>query len=499
MAERRQKLRGTTTQLDQEVGLVALLAYDTNRQELRVFDGVLMGGYRIPNLTTIDALYKLPERLTVDGKSLDGVSANTALESGFYQCTATTTNTPVADIATLLVEATPTMVTQTWTRDDNSARWRRTKIGAAAFSSWEFAIDFTWFTTNAGAVSYDAARLGGQLPAYYTNIVARLGYTPVNKAGDTGIGNLSMGALTATDGVFSGGLTVNGNQITVNGANPRILLADTNASAHDFWMFVDANQLYFLTDRANDGSWETPHPGMFNNNDSQFYIYGSKAWHEGNDGPGTGLNADLLDNQDSSYYTAITARLGYTPVRQGGGAGQMSNTVYIGWSASSFLRVQVDGSDFDERWPIHIRGAATKLYQGGNIGNSQMAFHWNGQAGQPPWLWGGSDGLNHYVYNPSNFNVNYANSSGYADTVDGYHATDLSQIYKGSDVNELNFPLGHIIMCTGGTTNRNQTATPYNRAAAHQYTTSVVGSPLAGTWRARGQDTDTWMILQRVA
>jgi hypothetical protein len=30
-----------------------------------------------------------------------------------------------------------------------------------------------------------------------------------------------------------------------------------------------------------------------------------------------------------------------------------------------------------------------------------------------------------YVYNPSNFNVNYANSSGNADTVDGYHASSL--------------------------------------------------------------------------
>lgn len=40
-----------------------------------------------------------------------------------------------------------------------------------------------------------------------------------------------------------------------------------------------------------------------------------------------------------------------------------------------------------------------------------MEFHWNGQGGQPPWIWGGSDGVNMYVYNPSNFSVNYANQS----------------------------------------------------------------------------------------
>lgn len=46
-----------------------------------------------------------------------------------------------------------------------------------------------------------------------------------------------------------------------------------------------------------------------------------------------------------------------------------------------------------------------------------MAFHWNGQAGQPSWLWGGNDGENMYVWNPSNFSVNYANSAGSANSV----------------------------------------------------------------------------------
>ena len=39
-------------------------------------------------------------------------------------------------------------------------------------------------------------------------------------------------------------------------------------------------------------------------------------------------------------------------------------------------------------------------------------WYWSGQGGQPAWLWGGGDGTNFYVYNPSNFSVNYANSAG---------------------------------------------------------------------------------------
>lgn len=54
---------------------------------------------------------------------------------------------------------------------------------------------------------------------------------------------------------------------------------------------------------------------------------------------------------------------------------------------------------------------AAKLGRGGDIANP-MVFNWSGQSGQPSWLWGGNDGTNMYVYNPSNFNVNYAASAG---------------------------------------------------------------------------------------
>jgi len=53
---------------------------------------------------------------------------------------------------------------------------------------------------------------------------------------------------------------------------------------------------------------------------------------------------------------------------------------------------------------------ASTLAQGGGTG-AAMTFNWSGQGGQPSWLWGGNDGANHYVYNPSNFNVNSATSA----------------------------------------------------------------------------------------
>ena len=74
----------------------------------------------------------------------------------------------------------------------------------------------------------------------------------------------------------------------------------------------------------------------------------------------------------------------------------------------------------------NVNGLATNASNSTNaeyIANDSvyMRFHWNGQGGQPTWLWGGNEAGNMYVYNPSNFSVNYANSAGNADTTDGVH------------------------------------------------------------------------------
>ncbi len=78
------------------------------------------------------------------------------------------------------------------------------------------------------------------------------------------------------------------------------------------------------------------------------------------------------------------------------------------------------------------------------VGGGNINFNWSGQAGQPLWLWGGNDGDNMYVYNPSNFSVAYAANAGYAggagnsDTVDNLHASDFVKYWDysfGSNAN----------------------------------------------------------------
>lgn len=202
----------------------------------------------------------------------------------------------------------------------------------------------------------------------------------------------------------------------------------------------------------------------------------NKVWHAGNDGAGSGLHADLLDGQEGSYYTAITARLGYTPLNkagdtmtgaltlQGTGTNQFQNGngdaasyssynfALQGWNGMAMKDHTATVRGFYDfrngKWDtlggffkngveavynnggtysIHVTGnsgtstLATKsstLSQNGGNG-SAMTFNWSGQGGQPSWLWGGNDGANMYVYNPSNFSVNYATTAGNANNLGG--------------------------------------------------------------------------------
>lgn len=48
-----------------------------------------------------------------------------------------------------------------------------------------------------------------------------------------------------------------------------------------------------------------------------------------------------------------------------------------------------------------------------------LNFEWNGQPGQPTYLWGGENGQDMKVYTPANFSVNYANNAGGLNGVTG--------------------------------------------------------------------------------
>lgn len=121
-------------------------------------------------------------------------------------------------------------------------------------------------TVDGSGSGLDADHLDGQDGGYYTNIVARLGYTPFNAAGGTIGGNTAITGTLSVSTTF----TLNNLQLSVSAGS--------------------------------------------------FFVAGTgKVWTSDNDGSGSGLDADTLDGQDSGYFTNITARLGYTPLNAAGG------------------------------------------------------------------------------------------------------------------------------------------------------------------------------------
>jgi hypothetical protein len=74
-------------------------------------------------------------------------------------------------------------------------------------------------------------------------------------------------------------------------------------------------------------------------------------------------NSDQLGGQVPSYYQTA---LGFTPVQQGGGTGQGTNKVYVGWNAAG-LYLQVDATNYAAVWPIGISGNAATATTAGTV------------------------------------------------------------------------------------------------------------------------------------
>lgn len=183
-----------------------------------------------------------------------------------------------------------------------------------------------WLLAQDGAGSgIDSDLLDGQHGSYYTNIIARLGFTPVNKAGDIMTGLLTLsgaptGNLHASTKQYVDGL------VTAAALLAKMLTVDGAGSGIDADLLDGQHGAYYLTA-------------------SSYTAADVRAKLLTVDGAGSGIDADMLDGQQASYYTAIAARLGYNPVQQGTGFGQGTNPVKIGWKVGARLGLTVDTVD----------------------------------------------------------------------------------------------------------------------------------------------------------
>lgn len=190
----------------------------------------------------------------------------------------------------------------------------------------KFGGSWAWHSGNDGAGSgLDADLLDGHDGAWYADILAHLGYTPLNRGGDTAVGRIIFSAGGSGDGGMGPGGGGGEIEVRGNGVGPAMMTFHRPGAFAGYFGIDNDNRLKV-------GGWS-------------FGNVAYTIWHSGNDGGGSGLDADLLDGQDGSYYADPIARMGFWPVRQGTGIGQMTNVVHIGWSLPGRLRATVDSLD----------------------------------------------------------------------------------------------------------------------------------------------------------
>jgi hypothetical protein len=145
-------------------------------------------------------------------------------------------------------------------------------------------------------------------------------------------------------------------------------------------------------------------------------------------------------------------------------------------------------------WGISITGRGyPRRSDGGDLN-----FYWSGQSGQPTWLWGGSDGTNMYVYNPSNFSVNYAGSAGTADNIDNWGFVNTGS-NSGTNADTINS--NGISYYTGGVTNFSGNATDgalYSQRYSDSWQHQIAGDYRSGQIALRGKNNGTWQSWRTV-
>jgi hypothetical protein len=137
-----------------------------------------------------------------------------------------------------------------------------------------------WGPTNDGAGSgLDADLLDGLDSSYFVNIPARLGYAPANKAGDTFTGLVSIQGVGLAAGIRCYNTVANRDYRVIQKDDGSLQITDETDGVVRF-AITSSGTIYHGTSDL--------------------------MWHAGNDGAGSGLDADLLDGRQASDFALLS-------------------------------------------------------------------------------------------------------------------------------------------------------------------------------------------------
>lgn len=541
MTEIRQKIRGTTAENDQWLGPAGHVTYDLQRKELRVHDGVTLGGIRIFSDASIS------DRIIDTVNNNTGISAYSAKNAdklggqvpSFYAQSARVlnANNGITGGGNLTADRTvglafgnlPALTETGWTwawpvfnfgvgsgteRKANAAQMRflmdlystpevnaKTlsvgnglqgggNLGSGMNVSMAPPATVTNSTANTAyagghthAISlsqayvlgvlgngtvYNSDRLGGQLPSYYTDIAGRLGYTPVNRGGDT-----ITGSLTVQGGAYVPWIEAWTNNGLCFKVGDDAGIWDINVSNTFAVRGVQNSAAGYI--RFGNSPWSLGANSAVRGGALTFD--GWEIWHAGNDGSGSFADAGLFAGQAPDFYR------------------NASNMIY--------------GTLADGRLPYDMGGK--RFPQGITIGDGFTPS--GGLTGYPSIALGDSDtGLRQagdgvFQILSNNTVILSTNNGGWFDVrnVDQMRVNDLRVplLSESANVDETWFPVGQFlsVYCHVAVNRR----AAYNLAQSSpdggQYVLSTDGNavrPLNGVWRSCGKSQSGYVLFQKV-
>jgi hypothetical protein len=203
----------------------------------------------------------------------------------------------------------------------------------------------------------------------------------------------------------------------------RLILYPTG-SGRDYSIGIEGNTMWFNSD--DNYKWYVDGAKKFewDNTAGQFEIGGNKVWHAGNDGSGSGLDADTLDGQQGSYYNqrAYTSTSNYLGGHYVSGGSEKPNASALG--AGKLKPIMLSGSNIGGGTWNDVLWMST--YSGGDVKRSTAIVSskydntsvWVNKVNYDSSSWGTS-----YLFWNSG---NDGSGSGLdADTVDGIQASSF--------------------------------------------------------------------------
>lgn len=231
-----------------------------------------------------------------------------------------------------------------------------------------------WLLAQDGAGSgIDADLLDGQQGSYYANIPDRLGYTPVNKAGDIMTGTLTLPGDPTATGHAARKAYVDA-LVTAAALLTKLVTVDGAGSGLDADLLDGQQGAYYVDIPARLG---------FNPLNAALY---TAADVRGKlitvDGSGSGVDADLLDGQEGSYYRDLTNSTGTLPNSRLSGLYTGVNFALLGsqWWKNGTAGLDLNNSDIAGVNGIFFQDAADSdeegllfLKAGASTGSQNMA------------------------------------------------------------------------------------------------------------------------------